>query len=453
MFKLLRFYSLNSFIIIFVTAALLTLFYRQVTMHWIEHLTKTSHQAVAQIALNSVGPELVTYLSTTVNSSEREISFQRRQGGLVTKIRSMTRDTTVGGIDIYNRNGLLVLSTHAAATSNNQGSNPGFLSALNGSDSSSIIFRDTLNRFAGTTEEDNLMKTYIPIRSGPGAAIMGVFVIHSDMSHLIEESDTVMLYILLGAELILAILYILLLLVVRHAKNIIDAQQHTISERATSLEMLSKHLLKSEEIQKRKIATDLHEGLAQTLSAIKVNVESNELKKSSDANEQSLSAIVPVLQHAIHEVRSIATELHPSSLYDLGLLPTINWFSREFERQHQKIRIRREISLPEGNISSQLKIDIYRIIESTFKNIAKYSDTDQIYLALHLSDNMIHLIIGDTPTRQPAAASSTRINPGANPQFRFAEMRERTSLSGGVFTTTLEKLGWVTLRASWACVE
>src|SRR5512145_3273430 len=68
MFKLLRFYSVTSFIIIFVAAAVLTLFYRHVTVRWIDHLSKTNNLAVAQTALSSVGPELAAYLATVTNS-------------------------------------------------------------------------------------------------------------------------------------------------------------------------------------------------------------------------------------------------------------------------------------------------------------------------------------------------------------------------------------------------
>jgi signal transduction histidine kinase len=209
-------------------------------------------------------------------------------------------------------------------------------------------------------------------------------------------------------------------------------------------------LLKSDELQKKKIAADLHEGLAQTLSAIKVNVENNRLKNTTDASAQSLGAIVPVLQHAIHEVRKIATELRPSSLDDLGLLPTLRWFCREFERRHPAISVQPDISLAETNIPPLLKIDIYRIIESAFNNIAIHSHTDRISLALHQENTQIHLIIGDTPTVLPAIAPDDRSEPGVASQFRFAEMKERTALSGGAFTTMPGKTGWVTLRASWA---
>jgi signal transduction histidine kinase len=445
MFKLLRFYSAISFIVIFLAAAILTLFYRQVTMHWIEHLAQTSNLSLAQTALTSVEPELGTYLSSGAGIGSRGLP-----AGLASHIHRMTRDTTLSRIDIYDRNGLLVFSTQTTRPVSARGRDPAFLAALSGRASGAMTFQSAFDRLIKTAPANNLMRTYTPIRGDSPGAVLGVFETHADMSHLVEESDRILFHILAGAELILALLYGILFFVVRHARNIITAQQQTVLERTASLEALSEGLLKGEESRKKKIATDLHEGLAQTLSAIKANVESDR-RRTPRTNRPSMDTIVPVLQHAIHEVRTIATELRPSSLDDLGLLPTINWFCREFELRHPEIRIRREISLPENMIPARLKIEIYRIIESAFRNIAKYSKTDQISFLLHPENDTIHLLIGDTPTMRPEAGTISRLDPGANPQLRFAEIRERTSLSGGTFSTTQENSGWITLHSSWAC--
>jgi signal transduction histidine kinase len=452
MFKLLRFYSVTSFVIIFAAAALLTLFYRHVTIRWIDHLAKTNNLAVAQTALSSVGPELGAYLAAVTGAGKDKTASRKLPDEVSTHLFRMTQNTSVGSIRIYTRDGAVAFSTLDEPVSADHGADPGFQSAMRGEVFSSMVFRDMLGRlFAASSAEDNRMLTFTPIRSGPGTPVLGVFETRTDMSHLVEESDRVLLFFLAGAELILALLYAMLLFVVRHARNILHIQHKTIRERTATLEILSKSLLNGEELKKKKIAADLHEGLAQTLSAIKINMESTELAKACGEDSQPLESIVPVLQSAIHEVRTIATQLRPSSLDDLGLLPTLNWFCREFEHQHPDIRIQKEIFLREGTIPSHLKIDIYRIIESAFKNIAKYSNTDQIRFVMHLADDMIHLIIGDTPTIRPAITHISPTDPAADPQFRFAEMKERTSLSGGVFSSTLERMGGVTLRASWAC--
>lgn len=431
MFGLLRFYSVASFVLIFLAAALLVLFYRQTTLPWIEHLAKSNNLAVARTALNSVEPELAAYLAA---------GSRKLPAGLETRLRRITRDTATNRIDIYDRQGLPVFSTHAISPA--AARTPGLLAALEGGVPGSTI--------QDGGEAGLAMQTSTPIRGSAEGRVLGVFETRTDMSHLAKESEGILLSILLGAEFILALLYGLLFLVVRHARNIIAAQQQTIGERTASLEILSEGLLNDEETNRKKIAYDLHEGLAQTLSAIKVNMEYGTLP---DKDSKPLEELVPVLQEAIREVRAIATELRPSSLDELGLLPTINWYCREFERLHPQIRIQRDISLPEDRIPAQLKIVIYRIVESAFRNIAKYSSTDSIRFALHQADDMIHLVIGDAPRKQPAAATLARFVRDNGTQLRFAEIRERTALSGGEFSTRTRASGWVTLHSSWACAN
>lgn len=453
MFKLMRFYSVASFIIIFLTAALLTLFYRQVTIHWIDDLAQRSNNTLAQTVLNSIKPELIAYLGTVSDgdANDRGITWQEFPTGLIASTLRLTRETSVGNIKIYNREGQIFFSTQTGQAGTSDGDHPGFLSALSGQPFSFMTYRDTFNRFEGTTADDNLMHTYIPIRNGPTDPVVGVLEIHTDMNHVIEENNKILLITLVGAELILALLYAVLLIVVRHAKNIIESQQKTIQERTASLEALSKRLLRIEEQKRQKIAIDLHEGLAQTLSAIKVNVESSSLQiKASDADTRPLESIVPVIQSAIREVRSIATELRPSSLDDLGLLPTIDWFCREFEREYEDIILAREISVHEATIPAPLKIEIYRIIESTFLSIVHYANTDEIRLAILRAGDNLHLRICHSLLEHPSGKSGGQLAPGSDPHL-FAEMKERATLSGGTFKATQDSTGWVTLHASWAC--
>lgn len=444
MFRLLRFYSVTSCIIFIATIVALTLFYRQVTIHWLENFAESGNLSLAQALLNSVHPEFDAYLNGSPGDELEPPAV------LLATVAKMTRNTSVESVKIYNRNGRVVFSTQADEIGASAADAPGFLSASNGKFFSGLTIRDSFTSLKA--DKDNLMHTYIPIQNGPSEPVLGVLEIHADMTHLIRKRDRVLFVTLAGTAVIMALLYAALCFVVRHAKNIIDEQNKTIRERTESLEILSEQLLRSEELRSKKIAIDLHEGLAQTLSAIKVNVEcSSPRRRAGRTDAKPQESIVPVLQSAIHEVRTIATELWPSSLEDLGLLPTLGWFCREFQSKHPQIMVKREISLHEGIIPSPLKIVIYRIIESAFRNIAKHSNTDQIRFMLHLADGMIHLIIGDAPSVQPSVRAVGRLDPTSDPHVRFAEVKERTKLSGGAFTTTLEYSGGVTLQASWAC--
>ena len=74
----------------------------------------------------------------------------------------MEDNPAVVGIKIYNRAGTIVFSTKPSQMGSNQEDRAGFVTAIIGRIRSEFIYRDTFNCFNQTTEEDNLIPTYIP---------------------------------------------------------------------------------------------------------------------------------------------------------------------------------------------------------------------------------------------------------------------------------------------------
>jgi signal transduction histidine kinase len=294
------------------------------------------------------------------------------------------------------------------------------------------------------------VQTYIPIRASPAEPIQGVFELYADVNRLVLETEHTEFIIMAGAMLILTALYVVLLLVVRRAHNIIRSQHQTIRERTETLEILSARMLKSEESNKKKIAIELHEGLAQTLSAVKLNLENNQQKiNGDDTIGRSMASLIPVLQSAIEDVRTIATELRPSSIDDLGLLPTINSLCRKFQQRHPGIRITQDVSLQEKDIPAPLKVILYRIIVLALDDIALNTDSDQVMIALRRDGETLTLLVDDTPSESPDMAATTLIEVDPNPESRFAKMLELATLSGGSFAAARPAAGRMMLRAAW----
>lgn len=449
MFKLLRYYSVASLVVVLATAALLAWFYRQVAIQGIVQLAKQSNLTLAQTAMSAMKPALLEFLDATAglrpNSGVPPLPPE-----LAGSIKTLMQDRAVVRIKIYTPRGVVAFSTKTAQIGEDQRDNHGFISAIGGGVGNTLIYRDTFNQFDGTTEEDNLMQTYIPVRASPAEPLKGVFEISTDVSGLMLQTERTEFLIIAGATLILSALYATLILVVRRANDTIQHQRHTIQDRTETLEILSAHMLKSEESHKKKIAFDLHEGLAQTLSALKLKVEyCKHNHKTGDAVVESADSIIPILQQAIQEVRMIATDLRPSSLDDLGLLPTINWLCREFEAKHPDSRIERQIALQERDIPNPLKVILYRIIVSVLDEMARHENAGIIHFALWLDDDSLILLIDDTPIESLDRTATPLVN--IDPQLRagFARMEELTTLSGGVFTASHHSGGGTTLRAEW----
>ena len=448
MFKLLRYYSVTSFVAVLVAAALLTWYYRQVSIQGIVDLTERSNLTLARSVMNGMKPELLEFLSSTENLHPN--SALPLPPKLAGSIRTLMLDRSIARIKIYSRQGVVVFSTWPSQIGDDQSHNQGFTSAIKGRVASALVYRDTFNRFDGDTEEDNLAQTYIPVQAGPTEPIQGVFEVYADVNHLVLLTERTEFIIMIGAILIMSVLYAVLILIVRHAGNIIEMQQRTIRERTETLELLSSHMLKNEESHKKKIAFELHEGLAQTLAALKLQAENGLLNhRERGAAAASLDTIIPVLREAIQEVRTIATDLRPPSLDDLGLLPTINGVCRELEQQHPSIHIEGQISLQERDIPPPLKAILYRIIVSVLNDMAQHANTGRIHFALWRDDRTLILLIDDTAA---GALDKTAI-PLANidPQLRAgaARMEELTTLSGGEFRASHHAGGGTTLRAAW----
>jgi signal transduction histidine kinase len=137
--------------------------------------------------------------------------------------------------------------------------------------------------------------------------------------------------------------------------------------------------------------------------------------------------------------------LRPSILDDLGILATINWFCRQFESTYSKIRIRKEIEIEEGEVPDSLKIVIYRVLQEALNNIAKHSKASMVLLILGKRDMGIQLVIRDSGEGFDLAEAQSRSGRGLG----LDSMRERTELSGGIFSIESSKGKGTVIRASW----
>lgn len=448
-FKLLRYYSIASLLAVLVTAVLLGWLYRQVAISGIIQLAERTNMTLAYAAMNPIRATLFEFLEAATDAGPRNTTPPPLPPELMRSIGALMQDRTVVRVKIFNRHGVVVFSTKPSQIGDDQNPNEGFNIAINGGIGSSLIYRDTFNTFDGATEDDNLMQTYIPIRASPAEPIHGVFEVYTDVNRLVHQTERTEFIVFGGSILILLALYAVLVFIVRRASNTIELQQQTISDRTATLELLSAQMLKSEESQKQRLGFELHEGLAQTLAALKLKVENGGVHKPDGVSASSADAIIPALQEAIQEVRTIATELRPPSLDDLGLLPTISWFCREFEQRHPEIRIERHIAVQEHEIPTHLKAILYRIIVSVLNDLAQHTKSGALHLGLWLDGDTLTLLIDDTATE---VLETTAVPLGnIDPQLRagFARMEELTTLSGGTFAASAHGGGGTALRASW----
>lgn len=216
------------------------------------------------------------------------------------------------------------------------------------------------------------------------------------------------------------------------------------------LRRLSSQLLDVQERERKRISRELHDSTGQSLAALKFGVE-GALEKvrhgTSQEGEESLETLIPIVQQTIEEVRRIHTELRPSLLDDLGLIATISWFCREFEKLYLGIRIEKEIDVEEKDIPESLKIVIFRILQEAMNNIGKHSKANLVHIALKRTDGRIDMVVEDDG--QGFDVEEAKSGKVASRGLGLTSMRERAELSGGVFSIESNKGAGSKVRASW----
>ncbi len=204
---------------------------------------------------------------------------------------------------------------------------------------------------------------------------------------------------------------------------------------------LVSQLMTADEDERKRIAAELHDGIGQSLSAIKCSLE-NEVTKLSQRQVHGgtlhgLEAVTQGMQEAIGELRQIAMGLRPAMLEDLGILSTLDWFCRNYHSAHPQITVAKRYALEESDIPQELKIVIYRIVQEAFNNIAKHARADQVTLELEMQKTAttIRLFVKDNGQGFNAYE---RVNPGIREGFGFGltSMRERAESVAGEFKLT-----------------
>jgi len=216
------------------------------------------------------------------------------------------------------------------------------------------------------------------------------------------------------------------------------------------LRHLSSKILNAHEEESKRIGQELHDGLAQTLSAIKFGVEGALMYMGQEnpvEASDSLESIVALAQGAVEEVRRISKNLRPSALDDLGILATISWLCNEFETLHSDIGIKKRIDLQEEDVPDHLRIVIFRILQEALNNIAKHSEAHLVNLSLKGTSDHIELGINDNGIGFGVGddLSSEQFTKGLG----LTSMKERTELSGGSFSINSSYKTGTTIRAIW----
>ncbi|MBX6770165.1 MAG: sensor histidine kinase [Chloroflexi bacterium] len=196
---------------------------------------------------------------------------------------------------------------------------------------------------------------------------------------------------------------------------------------------LSRQVLAAQEEERQRIARELHDETAQSLTSLLIGLRM--IEKST--TPQELAARVAEMRsqtgRVLEEVRKLALDLRPSALDDLGLVPALQWYTDDLERRTQ-IKIDFHSSGMEQRLPDEVEVVVYRIIQEALTNVVKHAAATHVDVTI---------------TRQPGVVLASVVDNGRGFNVEGVRrsrerglglfgMQERVGLVGGHFEISSE---------------
>ena len=159
--------------------------------------------------------------------------------------------------------------------------------------------------------------------------------------------------------------------------------EDTLRESENQVRFFASQCLTAQETERKRIAGELHDSIAASLGAVRLRIDkvAEEMKKGP-CGPESLQDLASAVTEINQEVRRIMADLRPSILDDLGIIPAMNWFCREYQKTYSHISVENQIGISEHEVPDSLKTPIFRICQEAMNNIAKYSKASLVNLSL-----------------------------------------------------------------------
>lgn len=216
-----------------------------------------------------------------------------------------------------------------------------------------------------------------------------------------------------------------------HERLEIKVQERTVelSGANHSLRELSSRLMQVQEEERSRLARDLHDEIGQLLTALKIDLQELQHGEVGQSHVGALTDSLELVDHLLTQVRTLALDLRPSVLDDLGLAPALRWYAnRQAKRNGWTLSL--SVEGMTRRVPVQIEVACFRIAQEALTNVAKYARAKTIDLTLHRQDEDVTLVIQDDGVGFDVMSARQRAQEGQS--IGLLGMEERVRLAGGI---------------------
>jgi two-component system sensor histidine kinase UhpB len=209
-----------------------------------------------------------------------------------------------------------------------------------------------------------------------------------------------------------------------HLAETFDSMVAALEDHAEHLRALPAQILRAQEEERRRIARELHDEAAQSMTSLLVRLRLLEQAQAPEVAQQRVRELRELTMRALDDVRRIAVELRPSVLDDLGLVDALHAHVDALNRAGG-MRVELTAEGLDGRLPADLELTFYRVAQEALTNARRHARAGQAWVRLRRSGVRVVLEVEDN-----GAGFDPHRSGGAG-GLGLAGMRERMALIGG----------------------
>jgi two-component system sensor histidine kinase UhpB len=210
-----------------------------------------------------------------------------------------------------------------------------------------------------------------------------------------------------------------------HLADTFDQMIETQERDADRLRHLAGQILRAQEEERRRIARELHDEAAQSMTSLLVRLRLLEQARTPDVAQQRVQELRELTTRALDDVRRIAVELRPSVLDDLGLVDALHAHIDGLNRTGAVRTTCTADGLDGARLPAEVELALYRVAQEALTNVRRHAGATQAKVRLTRAGGAVELLVEDD------GAGFDPSRPRAETGLGLAGMRERMALIGG----------------------
>jgi len=194
------------------------------------------------------------------------------------------------------------------------------------------------------------------------------------------------------------------------------------------LRALATDLTIAEQRERRRLATELHDYLAQMLVVTRMKVAQLQKQDHDEDVRTILQDADQLLHQSLDYTRSLVSELTPQALYERGLGAALQWLGDQMSRQ-QILKVEVSLDVPKLQLPETDAVLLFHSIRELLFNVFKHGKTNQACVSMSHAQNVLSITVSD----RGCGFDVSRLKDDRSDRFGLLSIRERMIALGGGF--------------------